>query len=162
MVASEVSLLLVLGLSLAPGFEGRYAIPLGVALGLEPLESFITACLGVVFLSLLLPTLLPLVDRAIEKLRDMPLVGSFARFYLTYVGRVRARARPYVERYGLLGLTVFVAVPLPATGVWTGAIAAHVLGMPWKKTVLALVLGGLTSNVISLLACTGALLVLPH
>ena len=53
----------------------------------------------------------------------------------------RAKAHPLVERYGVLGLAVFVAVPLPGTGAYSGSVAAWLLGMDWHKALLAVVIG---------------------
>ncbi len=72
---------------------------------------------------------------------------KIARLYIYYVERVRKKAHSYVEKWGFIGLTVFVAVPpLPGTGVWTGgALAAYLFGIEKKRTVPALILGGLLS-----------------
>jgi uncharacterized membrane protein len=53
----------------------------------------------------------------------------------------RAKAHPLVERYGVLGLAVFVAIPLPGTGAYSGSVAAWLLGMDWRKSFLAVSLG---------------------
>jgi uncharacterized membrane protein len=54
---------------------------------------------------------------------------------------VRRNARPLVEKYGLIGLAVFVAIPLPGTGAYSGAAAAWLLGMGWKKSFFSVALG---------------------
>ncbi|GAB4277401.1 MAG: small multi-drug export protein [Coriobacteriia bacterium] len=55
--------------------------------------------------------------------------------------RVREKARPRIERFGVLGLALFVAVPLPGTGAYSGTVAAWMLGMGWKKALLGVVVG---------------------
>ncbi len=55
--------------------------------------------------------------------------------------RARNKAHPYVERYGVLGLAVFVAIPLPGTGAYSGSVAAWLLDMEWHKAFLAVSLG---------------------
>lgn len=146
LVAAEVFLL-----SLLPSFEGRYAILYGVALGLEPLTSLALATAGVATLSLALPYLLPYIDSLMEALSrsSYKSVSRVAAAYLRYVGGVRSRVSRYVSRWGYLGLAIFVAIPLPGTGVWTGSIAAYVLGMERRKSLLALIAGGLASNIIT-------------
>jgi len=74
---------------------------------------------------------------------------------LRYVERVRKKAHPYVEKWGFLGLVVFVAIPLPGTGVWTGSLAAYIFGIEKRKAISALIIGGLLSIMITLLPSLG-------
>ena len=53
----------------------------------------------------------------------------------------RDKAHPLVEKYGVIGLAIFVAVPLPATGAYSGSVAAWLLGMDWRHACLAVALG---------------------
>ncbi|MDP2232351.1 MAG: small multi-drug export protein [Actinomycetota bacterium] len=55
--------------------------------------------------------------------------------------RVRAKAHPLVEKYGVIGLALFVAIPLPGTGAYSGAAAAWLLDMHWHKAFWAVALG---------------------
>ncbi|ACS33851.1 COG2426 family protein [Thermococcus gammatolerans] len=141
-------------LSLIPTFEGRYAIVYGIGRGYPLWETLLSASLGVLLLSLLLPLALPLIDRIMLWLEKTPL-RKVAHLYLYYVERARRKAHPYVERWGFIGLTIFVAIPLPGTGVWTGALAAYLLGIEKKQTVPALILGGLLSMAITVLPALG-------
>lgn len=141
-------------LSLVPTFEGRYAIVYGIGRGYPIAETIIVAGMGVALLSLLLPMLLPLIDWLMLKFEGTFLDG-FARFYLHYVERVRTKAHPYVQKWGFIGLVVFVAVPLPGTGVWTGSLAAYIFGMERRRTVVALFLGGILSMAITFLPSLG-------
>jgi len=143
-------------LSLVPTFEGRYAIVYGIGRGYPLWETLLSASLGVLTLSLLLPALLPYIDRIMLWLEKTPL-RKVAHLYLHYVERVRKKAHPYVERWGFIGLTIFVAIPLPGTGIWTGALAAYILGIEKKQTVPALILGGLLSMAITVLPALGLL-----
>ena len=136
-------------LSLVPTFEGRYAIVYGIGKGYPLWETLLSASLGVLTLSLLLPALLPYIDRLMLWLEKTPL-RRIAHLYLYYVERVRKKAHPYVEKWGFIGLTIFVAIPLPGTGIWTGALAAYLLGIEKRQTVPALILGGLLSMAITL------------
>ncbi|AMQ17940.1 COG2426 family protein [Thermococcus peptonophilus] len=138
------SLLEVFLLSLVPTFEGRYAIVYGIGRGYPLWGTLLAAAFGVLILSIVLPALLPLIDRLMLWLEETPF-RKIARLYLYYVERARKKAHPYVEKWGFIGLTVFVAVPLPGTGVWTGALAAYLFGIEKRQTVPALILGGLLS-----------------
>ncbi|WP_048149876.1 COG2426 family protein [Thermococcus sp. AM4] len=143
-------------LSLVPTFEGRYAIVYGIGRGYPLWETLLSASLGVLLLSLLLPAVLPYIDRIMLWLEKTPL-RKVAHLYLYYVERVRKKAHPYVEKWGFIGLTIFVAIPLPGTGIWTGALAAYLLGIEKKQTVPALILGGLLSMAITVLPALGLL-----
>ena len=147
-------LLEVFLLSLVPTFEGRYAIVYGIGKGYSLSGTLIMASLGVLLLSLALPLLLPLIDWIMLKLEETSL-GKFAELYLRYVERVRKKAHPYVEKWGFLGLVVFVAIPLPGTGVWTGSLAAYIFGIEKRKAISALIIGGLLSIMITLLPSLG-------
>ncbi|MBQ7645297.1 MAG: small multi-drug export protein, partial [Spirochaetales bacterium] len=62
-----------------------------------------------------------------------------------------------VGKYGLLGLMLFVAIPLPITGAWTGTIGAWVMGLDRKKSILFIILGVLVAGiVVSAVVATGA------
>lgn len=54
---------------------------------------------------------------------------------------VRHKARPLVEKYGVIGLAVFVAIPLPGTGAYAGSAAAWLLDMSWKKAFFSVAIG---------------------
>jgi uncharacterized membrane protein len=58
-----------------------------------------------------------------------------------FVERARAKLHKGVEKWGWLGIAVFVAIPLPMTGAWTGTLGAWVLGISKKKTMIAVILG---------------------
>ncbi|HDG63964.1 ligand-binding protein SH3 [Thermococci archaeon] len=141
-------------LSLVPTFEGRYAIVYGIGRGYSIPGTLIMASLGILVLSLVLPIVLPVIDWVMLKLEGTSL-RKFAELYLRYIGRVRRKAHPYVERWGFLGLVVFVAIPLPGTGVWTGSLAAYIFGIEKREAILALIIGGLLSIVITLLPSLG-------
>ena len=143
------SFLEVFFLSLVPTFEGRYAIVYGIGTGYPLWETLLAASLGVLTLSLVLPAVLPYIDRFMLWLEKTPL-RKVAHLYLYYIERVRKKAHPYVEKWGFIGLTIFVAIPLPGTGVWTGALAAYIFAVEKRQTVPALILGGLLSMAITL------------
>lgn len=83
--------------------------------------------------------------------------GFWARLTDRVLGRTRRKFDGKYERYGLLALTLFVAVPLPVTGVWTGTLAAFIFGIPLKKAWPYLVAGLLIAATVVTLLTTGAL-----
>ena len=62
--------------------------------------------------------------------------------------RIRRKLHKKVEKYGYFGLTLFVAVPLPITGAWTGTLGAWFFGMDKLKSTLAILLGVLIAGII--------------
>ncbi|ASJ02744.1 ligand-binding protein SH3 [Thermococcus profundus] len=139
----------ILAISLFPTLEGRYAVVYGIGRGYPLWETITASSIGVLLLSLLLPLFLPYIDGMMTWLEGTPL-RKLARLYLYYVGRVRKKAHPYIEKWGFWGLLVFVAIPLPGTGIWTGALAAYILGIERGRVFPALLLGGFMSMGITL------------
>ena len=143
--------LYVLLTAMAPVVELRGAIPLGVALGLSPWEAFFWAVLGNLLVVPLLLYLLPGVIRLLER------VPVLARFWRWLEARVRLKGEDKVQRYGAVGLFLFVAVPLPGTGAWTGSILAVVLGVEPRYALPAIAAGVVVAGVLVTLASAGVL-----
>ena len=74
------------------------------------------------------------------------------------IERTRDKIHPYVEKYGELGVAVFIGIPLPGSGVYSGALGAYVLGVSRKKFVVANVIGVLIAGA----AVTGLCLLILH
>lgn len=82
--------------------------------------------------------------------------GLLHRLTHAVLCRSERRFRDKYIRYGMIALPVFVGIPLPMTGAWTGTIAAFLLGIPFRKAFPLVVLGVLAAAVIVTLATTGA------
>lgn len=137
--------------AMAPVLELRGAIPLGVALGLEPWPTFALAVLGNLTI---VPPLLWGLPWLVRRLEDWP---PFARAWGWLEARVRLKGEARVQRYGALGLLLFVGIPLPGTGAWTGAVLAVVLGVAPRYAFPAIALGVVLAGVLVTLATTGVL-----
>ncbi len=133
-----------------PVVELRGAIPLGVALGLAPSKAFLLALLGNLLVA---PLALILLPWAVALATRVPLL---ARAWEALEARVRLRGEEQVQRLGALGLFLFVAVPLPGTGAWSGAVLAVVLGLKRRYALLAVSFGVLAAGFIVLLLTGGA------
>ncbi|MCL2834030.1 MAG: small multi-drug export protein, partial [Treponema sp.] len=72
----------------------------------------------------------------------------YKRFFERFIERARNKLHKDVERWGWLGITLFVAIPLPLTGAWTGTLGAWVLGLTRRRTMLAVILGVACAGVI--------------
>ena len=75
------------------------------------------------------------------------ITGFYRRFFDRFVERARKKVKPAVEKYGYLGLAIFVAIPLPVTGAYTGVLGAFILGMNRKKAVFAVSLGVIIAGI---------------
>ncbi len=72
----------------------------------------------------------------------------YKRIFDKSVARARAKVGPKIEKYGMAGLLVFVAIPLPVTGAWTGTLGAWILGLDKKKSFLFILLGVMIAGII--------------
>jgi uncharacterized membrane protein len=138
-----ISPLLITGLiSMLPIFELRGGIPVGIAaLHQNP---FLVYPVAVIFnLIPVFPLLLFLnpIKGALEKL---PFFKSVFGFFTRRV----ERNKWLVERYEELGLLLFVAVPLPITGAWTGSLIAVIMGLKREKSFLFISLGVIAAGII--------------
>jgi uncharacterized membrane protein len=81
----------------------------------------------------------------------------FDRFFDWLFERTRRRAAESVKRYKALGLTLFVAIPLPVTGAWTGSLAAFLFGIPKRLAIPAIALGVAIAGILVTLIMSGTL-----
>ncbi len=72
----------------------------------------------------------------------------FRRFIDPLLSRTRGKLKPYVDRYGELGVAVFIGIPLPGSGVYTGAVGAFLLGLDRRKFIVANVIGVLIAGAV--------------
>jgi len=135
--------------SMIPVVELRGAIPIGVYLGLPLWKA---AVISVVGNMIPVPVIIPFCR----------LVFSFIKKHIKwlsgFVSRLEQKAernRKKVQRGELLGLLAFVAIPLPGTGAWTGAMIASVLDIRMKRAILPIFAGVLIAAVIICLATAG-------
>jgi uncharacterized membrane protein len=139
----------VLLVAALPVVELRGAIPLGVALGLSPWESFLFALLGNLLVAPVALFLLPWVVEAATR------VPVLRRAWEALEARVRLKGEEQVQRLGALGLFLFVAVPLPGTGAWSGSVLAVVLGLRRRYALLAISFGVVAAGILTLFLTGG-------
>ncbi len=138
--------LAVILLSMIPVTELRATVPLAIAgWDMDPVFVLALALFGnaVPFFPVYFGF------RALQRLAERR-----APWAVRWLDRLLARAHKKLgnnfEKYGTLGLALFVAVPLPGTGVWTGTLAAVALGLPFRRAALAVLLGEVIMGVIVL------------
>jgi len=143
-MAREIALTLLITIS--PISELRGGIPLGISLGLDPLFTFFAAIIANTLI--FFPAFFALHLFYDKVLYRIPLFDK-------YLGNLRKRGEPIVKKYGFWGLTLFVAIPLPITGAYTGTILAWLVNMDWKKAFPAVGLGVIIAGVVVLLITLG-------
>lgn len=146
-----IKLLQVLLISMLPVIELRGAIPYGVAMGVNPFSVVLTAIAGNM---LPIPLLIVYTRKVFAWLRRRFPVAN--RFVTGLENRAHAKSG-VVQRYGFWGICILVAIPLPGTGAWTGALVAAMLDMRLKAALPAIALGVLVAAVIVFISCTGLL-----
>lgn len=128
--------------SIAPISELRGAIPFAVISGMDLLSSALWCTAWNAAVPVIAYIFLATAHKLFYRW------GWYARFFDRTVERARLKIHPEVEKYGILGILVFVAIPLPLTGAWTGTLGAWILGLDRKKTILAVVGGVVVAGVI--------------
>lgn len=138
-------------LSLLPVSELRGAIPYGFFTGMNMYAVFA--------LSVISNALVPLfgyvfIDTVHRLLLNIPI---YKTLFDKIVIRSRNKVQDNVNKYGMIGLMLFVAVPLPVTGAWTGLIGAWVLDLDRKKSCMFIALGVLIAGmIVTTVLLTGA------
>ena len=137
-------------ISMIPIIELRGAIPLGAAFGLPWWQNYLIAVVG---------NLLP-----------VPIILLFVKSVLNWMSKCRVKLfnkiankmyekaeknRDKIERYAFWGLTLFVAIPLPATGAWTGTLVAALFDMKFWKSLLSALIGVMIAGVVMTLVSYG-------
>ncbi len=140
----------VIVISMVPLVELRGAVPLGVAAGMEWFEVLPLAYLG---------NLIPIPFALFFGEKVLNWVGTlrpFERFVAGYKAKLESK-KEKVTKYARIGLFLFVAVPAPGTGAWSGALVATLLEMPKGKAMLSIAGGVVAAGLIMLAASNGVL-----
>lgn len=146
--------LLIFLISMVPIVELRGAIPVAVGMDLNYMTSLIICTIGN-----MLPV--PIIYRFARKVliwgKDKAYIGKFFTFCLEKGEKGGQKLRKKAGRDGLfVALMLFVGIPLPGTGAWTGTLAASFLNMGLKSTTLAVSLGVVLAGIIMGLGSTAA------
>ncbi len=142
--------LCVLFCSMLPIIELRGAIPLGAALGLEWWFNYLLAIIGN-----MLP--IPIILLFVKKVLAWMAVCKIKLFnkVANWVIKKAEKNRTKIEKYSFWGVCIFVAIPLPMTGAWTGTLVAAFIDMKFWKALLSCFIGVLIAGVVMTLASYG-------
>ncbi|MGI6777245.1 MAG: COG2426 family protein [Acetivibrionales bacterium] len=137
-----MDLLKIFIISAIPLIEQRGAIPVGIlTYHIDPLTVFIVSFLGSFFPVPFILLLFNSIFKWMKRFKVFTLINN-------YIERKLDKGTKKVERYKELGLLIFVAIPLPTTGLWTGSAIAAFLKMDFKKSIIYIALGGIISAAI--------------
>jgi len=140
-LSPEISTIII---SMLPVSELRGAIPVAIGVyNLNPAEAYFLAVVGNIIPVIFILKYLDPVSRFL-----MAKFKFFDKFFTYLFERTRRKHNGKFEKWGALALITFVAIPLPVTGGWSGALAAFVFGIPFKKALSLIFLGIMIAGVI--------------
>jgi len=134
-----------------PFLELRASIPYGILkANLNWALVFIVCVVTNIILGAVLYPLIDTITRMFTRIRFID------NLYGMYIKRTQRRIDRYVEKYGYLGVAIFIGIPLPGSGVYSGALAAYLIGLDYKKFIIADIIGVLIAGIIvTIVSLTG-------
>ena len=137
--------LIVFFISMVPLVELRGAVPYAVAHNMPLLQSYIIAIIGNM---LPMPFIFFFARKVLEWGKDKPVIGKFFTFCLEKGHKGGEKLKEKAGKGLYWALFLFVGIPLPGTGAWTGTLAASILDMDFKRSVRAVVCGVILAGII--------------
>ena len=142
--------IIVFVISLMPILELRGGLIAASLLGLDPVRSYIISIIGNI---IPVPFILWLINYILEWMRNSKRFKKVAK----WLDKKVDKHKDQIEKYGFIGLVLFVGIPLPGTGAWTGCLIAAVLEMDRKKAFVAAMIGIFIASIIMMLISFGLL-----
>ena len=139
-------------ISMVPLIELRGAIPVSQAMQLPIIPSYVVCIIGNM---LPVPVIYLFARKFLEWGQDKKIIGGICRFFLVKGRAAGEKMQSKVGRGLFLALLLFVGIPLPGTGAWTGTLAASLLDMKFRDTVIAVMLGVLLAGLIMMAGSLG-------
>ena len=142
MISAVRDLLMVAVLTLLPFLELRASIPYGIIAGYPRWMVFVIC---VVFNIILAPVAYIFWKKIIHFLRWIKFVDVI---YQKTIERVQRKSKKIIDKYGELGLAIFIGIPLPGSGVWSGSLAANIFDLKFRKFIIASIIGVVVAGII--------------
>ena len=136
--------------SMIPIIELRGAIPIGAALKMSPLATYLISVAGNM---LPVPFILLFIKAIIKLMQKSKFFSKFANWLVAKAEKNKEK----ISKYGFWGVALFVMIPLPGTGAWTGALVASLLDMRLKRALPAIAMGVAVAGLIVLLVTYGVI-----
>lgn len=147
--------IIVILTSMTPVVELRGAIPVGIAMGMDPIHATILSIIGS---TIPVPFILFFIKPVFKWLKRY-------RGFKVLIDKITRRAiskSDSVAKYRFWGLLIFVGIPLPGTGAWTGSLIAALLDMGIKETLVAIFFGNVMAGTIIYILSYTTLTILGH
>jgi uncharacterized membrane protein len=144
--------LMIFLVSMVPLIELRGAIPIAVGFGLPLLPSYILCIIGNM---IPVPIIFLFARKVLEWGADKPVIGKFFTWCLEKGHKGGVKLQEKAGRGLFVALLLFVGIPLPGTGAWTGTLAASLLDMDFKSSVIAVLMGVILAGIIMGLVSAG-------
>ena len=148
--------IIVFFISMVPLIELRGAIPYAIAQGLPYVPSYIIAILGNM---LPVPFIYLFARKVLLWGADKPVIGKFFTYCIEKGEKGGKKLQATAGKGLFVALLLFVGIPLPGTGAWTGTLAASFLDMDFKSSIIAVMLGVMLAGIIMGLASAGIVMV---
>ena len=135
-----------------PFLELRASIPYGILKANLPwVQVFIICVITNIILGAILYLLIDKIIKIATKIK------AIDNIYQTYIEKMQKNINKYVDKYGELAVAVFIGIPLPGSGVYSGAVASYLLGLKYKKFMIANIIGVLIAGtIVTVVSLTGA------
>ena len=144
--------LFVFFVSMVPLIELRAAVPIALGMNLPVVPSYVVCILGNM---LPVPIIFLFARKVLEWGADKPVIGKFFTFCLEKGHKGGEKLKEKAGKGLFVALLLFVGIPLPGTGAWTGTLAASLLDMDFKSSVFAVLFGVVLAGIIMGLASAG-------
>ena len=138
---------------MVPLIELRAGVPFAIGMGIDQFTAILVCAIGNI---IPVPFIYFFARKFLLWGEDKKYIGGICRFFLEKGEKAGQKLTAKTGRYGLfMALLLFVGIPLPGTGAWTGTLAASFLNMGFKSAVVAVTMGVLLAGCIMALASTG-------
>jgi len=141
-------ILKIIAITFIPALELRASIPFGIfSTSYTWIEVFIISIVANIILGVFVFVILDYFVNIVTK------VPFFDKIWDLYVKKTQKRIEKGVNKYGEWAVAVFIGIPLPGSGVYTGALASYLIGLKLKKFLIANVIGVLIAGILVTVAC---------
>ena len=136
--SNEIALLII---SMLPLIELKGSIPVGIAMGFKPINAYLYSIIGSTIPAIFILMWIMPIFSYMKKKDTLKNIARWAE-------KKAKKKEGKIKKYEYLGLFLFVAIPLPGTGVWMGSFIASILGLNKKKSLLTIAIGNLIAGLI--------------
>ena len=142
----------MIAITFVPTLELRASIPYGIfAANISWLIVFAVCVVANIIVGILIYLLMDLIIKIITK------IPVITKVWDNYVAKNQQKIQKGVDKYGKWALAIFIGIPLPGSGVYTGALAAYLIGLRFKKFMVANVIGVIIAGIaVTVICLTGA------